>query len=319
MAIVFGQATRRKARLRLGIMGPSGSGKSWGALEVAGGLAPWEKVFVVDTERGSASLYANKGAYQVCELENDFSPATYTAAIKAAEGAGAEVIVLDSLSHAWEGIGGALDMVEAAQARSKSGNSFTAWKEVTPAHRALVDAILQSSAHVIVTLRVKTEYVIEKDERGKSTPRKVGLAPIQRAGMEYEFTSFFDVDDSHHAVTSKDRTGIFDGKRVQLSQAVGKQFRAWLDSGAEPLPQAPKISAQEIEAIRKSAQEGLDALARPADLSAAADVLAPHAAALQKCETLDALKAAWEAVPTNLRPGLAGVKDDVKKFLQGGK
>ena len=301
MAIVFGQATRRKARLRLGIMGPSGSGKSWGALEVAGGLAPWEKVFVVDTERGSASLYANKGAYQVCELENDFSPATYTAAIKAAEGAGAEVIVLDSLSHAWEGIGGALDMVEAAQARSKSGNSFTAWKEVTPAHRAMVDAILQSTAHVIVTLRVKTEYVIEKDERGKSTPRKVGLAPIQRAGMEYEFTSFFDVDDSHHAVTSKDRTGLFDGKRVQLSQAVGKQFRAWLDSGAEPLPQAPQEAP------------------KAADLSAAADVLAPHAAALQKCDTLDALKAAWESVPANLRPGLAGVKDDVKKFLQGGK
>lgn len=301
MAIVFGQATRRKARLRLGIMGPSGSGKSWGALEVAGGLASaWDKVFVVDTERGSASLYASKGAYQVCELSDDFSPATYTQAIKAAEGAGAEVIVLDSLSHAWEGVGGALDMVEAAQARSKSGNSFTAWKEVTPAHRALVDAMLQSTAHIIVTMRVKTEYVIEKDERGKSTPRKVGLAPIQRAGMEYEFTSLFDVDDSHHAVTSKDRTGLFDGKRVQLSQAVGKQFRAWLDSGADPLPQpVPAASAS--------------------DLSAAADLLPPHASRLQACATLDELKAAWEATPTALRPALASVKDGVKAFIKGDK
>lgn len=316
MAIVFGQATRRKARLRLGIMGPSGSGKSWGALEVAGGLASaWDKVFVVDTERGSASLYASKGAYQVCELSDDFSPATYTQAIKAAEGAGAEVIVLDSLSHAWEGVGGALDMVEAAQARSKSGNSFTAWKEVTPAHRALVDAILQSTAHVIVTLRVKTEYVIEKDERGKSTPRKVGLAPIQRAGMEYEFTSFFDVDDSHHAVTSKDRTGLFDGKRVQLSQAVGKQFRAWLDSGAEPLPQSVSVQV-DLKQMAKEAFEGGNELTNPNMGMVEAEA---HTRALQACTTLDELKAAWEATPSNLRPALASVKDAVKAYIKGDK
>jgi hypothetical protein len=300
VAIQFGTATRRKAKLRLGIMGPSGSGKSWGALEVAGGLASaWDKVFVVDTERGSASLYAQKGAYQVAELSDDFSPATYTSAIKAAEGAGAEVIVLDSLSHAWEGVGGALDMVEAAQARSKSGNSFTAWKEVTPAHRALVDAILQSTAHIIVTLRVKTEYVIEKDERGKSTPRKVGLAPIQRAGLEYELGTFFDVDEAHMATVSKDRTGLFDGKRVQLSKEVGKQFRAWLDSGAEPLPQPAPAPA--------------------ADLAAATDSLLPWASKLQAAETLDALKAAWESIPNGLKPALEKTKNEVKSHIMGVK
>ena len=296
--IQFGTATRRKARLRLGIMGPSGSGKSWGALEVAAGLAPMDKVFVVDTERGSASLYADKGGFQVCELTDDFSPATYTAAIKAAEGAGAEVIILDSLSHAWEGVGGALDMVEAATARSKSGNSYTAWKEVTPAHRALVDAILQSPAHIIATLRVKTEYVIEKDERGKSMPRKVGLAPIQRAGLEYEFSVFLDLNDAHMATPSKDRTGLFDGKVFQLGRDTGAKLKAWLESGAEPKP--------------------MPAPSPVADVAAAADVLAPYASKLQACTTLDDLKLEWDRVPSALKAGLTTMKDEIKNHLKGG-
>lgn len=272
----FKKATRKKSKLRLAIQGAAGAGKTLGALKLARGLAAWEDIFVIDSEHASADLYAHLGQYNTCTISAPYTPLRYVEAIKAAINAGAKVIIVDSLSHAWEGEGGALDMVDKAAASSRSGNSYTAWKEVTPQHRTLVETLLQSPVHVICTLRSKQEYVLEKDERtGKTAPKKVGMAPIQRAGMEYEFTVYMDVSEAHTATATKDRTGIFDGKTFQLNEAMGQELNTWLESGADV---APDKTAEEMA---KSAAE------------AEVRLFAEHSAAIENAKDAESLKAAF--------------------------
>lgn len=243
MQMQFQKATKKKSRLRLAIDGPSGSGKTFTALIAASALAgPTGKIAVIDTERGSASLYSDKFTFDVLELET-FSPQLYIDAINAAEAAGYSVIVIDSLSHAWEGEGGALDMVDKAAKRSQTANTFTAWKDVTPLQRKLVDAMLTCRSHIIVTMRSKTDYVIEQVERNGRTvsvPRKIGLAPIQRSGMEYEFTVFADMTLEHDMMVTKTR---YDGWADLVVNRPGpKVFEAlieWLNNG-EDAPPPPK-------------------------------------------------------------------------------
>ena len=228
----FVKATKKQAKARIAIDGPSGSGKTYTSLIAATALAKGGKIAVIDTERGSASLYSEKFDFDVLELNPPFSPEVYHDAIKAAENAGYAVIVIDSLSHAWEGEGGALDMADDATKRQKTQNSYTAWREVTPIHRAMVDAILQSKCHVVVTMRSKMEYVQEKNSDGRTVINKVGMAPIQRSGMEYEFTIVGDMDLDNTIVISKSRYEPFSG-RVQKKPGIEffKPFVDWLNSG----------------------------------------------------------------------------------------
>lgn len=245
MVLNFTRATKRKSRARITIDGPAGSGKTYTALIAATVLAEGGKIAVIDTERGSASLYSDKFSFDVLEL-TEFSPALYTQAIDAAEKAGYAVIVIDSLSHAWEGEGGAIDLKDAASVRNK-GNDWTAWRDVTPLHRRLVDAMLQSPAHVITTMRSKMDYVQEKTSEGKTIVRKVGMAPVQRPGMEYEFTIVCDMDIDHHISISKSRCELMADK---VAHKPGPEFwtpfRDWLNSGdAAPItaPVAPIVTA----------------------------------------------------------------------------
>lgn len=224
------KAERKKAKLRLGLSGPSGSGKTMGALKLAFGLAG--KVGLIDTEHGSGDLYAHLGDYDVITLEAPFTVAKYLEALKAFESAGYGTIIIDSLSHAWAGDGGLLD--KQGKIADKIGNSYTAWRNVTPEHNALVDAMLQSDAHLIATMRAKTEYVLETNEKGKQAPRKVGMAPVQRDGMEYEFTVFLDIAIDHTATASKDRTGLFDGEYFKITEKTGAKLMKWLETGTEP-------------------------------------------------------------------------------------
>ena len=229
-ANLFQKATKKQARLRMAIDGPSGSGKTYTALTFATALANGGRVAVIDTERGSASLYADEFDFDVLEL-SEFSPEAYTEGIKAAESAGYDVIVLDSLSHAWEGKGGILEIHDKETSRNRSGNSWTAWREVTPRHRALVDAILQSKGHVIATMRSKMDY-IQTTENGKTKIKKVGLAPIQRQGMEYEFTIVADMDVDHNMIVSKSRCKIVADDVVKKPGADWMaKVRVWLESG----------------------------------------------------------------------------------------
>jgi len=229
---MFQKATRKQAKARVAIDGPAGSGKTYTALVAATVLSNGGKIAVIDTERGSASLYADEFNFDVVELSN-FNPRNYIGAIDAAESAGYSVIVIDSLSHAWEGEGGVLDMHDAATKRQKTENSYTAWKDVTPVHREFVDRILQSKCHVIATMRSKMEYSQEKVD-GKTVIRKIGLAPVQRAGTEYEFTVVCDMDVEHNLVVSKSRCKPISDKVVSMpdSKFFGV-LNDWLNSGDE--------------------------------------------------------------------------------------
>jgi hypothetical protein len=203
---MFKQATKQQSRLRMTIDGPAGSGKTFTALRFAHSLARGGKIAVIDTERGSASKYVGEApdgipwAFDVAELTT-FAPSNYVEAINSAAIAGYAVLVIDSLSHAWEGKGGALEM------KDKSGdkNQYTAWRAVTPEHNRMIDAILQAPMHVITSMRSRMEYVQEQNEAGRTVIRKVGMAPIQRPGMEYEFDIVCDVDQEHNLRVTKSR------------------------------------------------------------------------------------------------------------------
>ena len=201
----------------------------------------WEKICLIDTENESGSLYVGKqvgstivGEYLTINLEAPYSAARYLEAIDLAEQAGVEYLVIDSLSHAWTGEGGLLDVQ--GNVAKRSGNSYTAWREVTPLHNRLVDRILQCAMHVAVTLRTKTEYVIEDNGSGKKTPRKIGMAPVFRDGVEYEFTIFFELDQSHAAAATKDRTGLFDGQYFLIAPDTGARIHEWLAGAKQKVP-----------------------------------------------------------------------------------
>lgn len=223
------KAERKKAKLRLGIAAPSGAGKTYSALLMAFGIGG--KVGLIDTEHGSGDLYAHLGDYDVIGIEAPYTVDKYQKAIAAFEQAGYTTIIIDSLSHAWAGDGGLLD--KQGKIADRGTNSFAAWRTITPEHNALVDAMLQSPCHIIATMRAKQEYVLETNDKGKQTPKKVGMAPVQREGMEYEFTVMLDVDMQHIASASKDRTSLFDGRFFKISEDTGKELLAWLETGTE--------------------------------------------------------------------------------------
>lgn len=230
--MAFVKAVRKRAKARIGLCGPAGSGKTKSALLLAFGIVgPGGRIAVLDTENESASLYAHLGDYDVDVIKPPFTVDKYIGGIREAEKLGYDLLIIDSLSHAWAGTGGILEFVD-ARTESARGNKFAGWREATPKHNALVDAMLQSPMHIVATMRSKTEYILVEDDKGKKVPKKVGLAPVQREGMDYEFTLVFDVDQERHiATSSKDRTELFDGFFGKLSEEHGRSIREWLDSG----------------------------------------------------------------------------------------
>ncbi len=226
----FVKATKKRSKLRLAIDGPSGSGKTWTSLTTAEALAEGGRIAVIDTEHGSASLYSDRFTFDVLELGH-FDPANYVAALRAAEHNGYHVVVIDSLSHAWEGDGGVLEIVNK---KAKGGNTWAGWSAGTPAYRSLIGAILASPIHVIVTMRTKTEWVTP--EKGKA-PVKIGTSPVMRAGCEYEFTLVADMDTDHVLTVSKSRCpAVADKSYRHPDGTFGRTLLAWLNDGGDPAP-----------------------------------------------------------------------------------
>jgi len=217
----------------MALVGPSGSGKTYTALAIARHLTG--PVALIDTERGSASKYAGDPMlpeFDVLELES-FSPQQYIDAIAEAARAGYGTLIIDSLSHAWVGKGGALELLDVATARSGNHNEFNAWGEVTPLQNAMVDAILRAPMHVIVTMRVKTAYVVEANERGKQVPKKVGLQPVQRAGLEYEFDVVGDMTPDNMLLVGKTRCSPLAGQVFpRPGREVAEILNRWLEAGS---------------------------------------------------------------------------------------
>jgi hypothetical protein len=227
------KATRQKAKIRLGLSAVSGGGKTYSALLIAKGLCNGNlsKVAIIDTENGSADLYANLGDYNVLTLESPFTPEKYIKAINDCENANMDVIIVDSITHEWDGKGGILEI-----SNSMAGNSYTNWAKITPRHTAFIDAILQSKCHIITTVRRKQDYEMVKNDKGKLTPQKVGLKEVTREGFEYELTVNLELDTKHFASCSKDRTGLFaDGIEFIPSEETGKLLYEWCENGIEPI------------------------------------------------------------------------------------
>lgn len=242
---LFQKANKASQRLRLALIGPSGSGKTYTALSIATHLG--NKVAVIDTERGSSELYSDTFNFDVLKLTS-FSPDRYIEGINDAANAGYDVLVIDSLSHAWMGKDGVLEF------KDRVGGDFSAWRKATPLHNKLVDSILDSPIHIIITMRSKVEYVMEEYEdngRKKTRPRKVGMQPVQREGLDYEMTITADLDLENNMAVDKTRCAKIKGK---VYHQAGADFvadvKAWLENG-DPIPEL----RQQLRATYKAARD----------------------------------------------------------------
>ncbi len=219
------QSERKRAKIKMALQGSAGSGKTYSSLLLAKGLTNGDlsKVAIIDSENGSADLYAHLGNYNVLSLEPPFTPERYIEAIDICLNANMEVVILDSISHVWD---------ELLDFHSKlAGNSFTNWSKVTPRQKAFVDKILQADTHIIATMRTKQDYVLQQKD-GKYIPEKVGLKAVQRDGVDYEFTLVFDIDSKNFATASKDRTNLFSGKpEFKINPTTGKKILDWCNNG----------------------------------------------------------------------------------------
>jgi hypothetical protein len=280
----FTKAVRKRAKLRLALTGPSGSGKTYGALMLAKGIGG--KIAVIDTEHGSASLYSHLVDFDALELSPPYSPERYIEAIRAAEKAGYDVIVIDSTTHEWSGSGGCLEINEKTAHAKFRGNTWSAWNDTTPRHRAFIDAMLQANAHVIATGRSKTE-TSQVDDGSRKKVVKLGMKTEQRDGFEYEFTVVLDlIHDGHYATASKDRTGLFQGDPAAISEKTGATLREWLESGAEPTPEPVKVSPVQALIDRTLAGE--------------AKAVAAELALMPESK----FNATWEAIPAEIQDDL---------------
>ena len=266
MSNPFTKAVRKAAKLKLAITGPSGSGKTTGALRLARGLVGDSgKIAVIDTENRSASLYSDITEFDVLNLEAPFEHKKFSESIEAAAAHGYDCVIIDSASHLWEAILSYKDKLD-----RRGGNSYTNWSEAGGKFKEVIDCLLGADLHVISCLRSKMEHAMEKDDRGKTTIRKVGMAPIMRDGIEYEFTCVLDLDMQHQAVSSKDRTRLFDGKILEVTEDVGAQLAKWLDGaapadvGAKPVeePKEPAPDPQEGKKLRAKIDQAWKALGK---------------------------------------------------------
>jgi len=238
---------RKQAKIKMALQGSAGSGKTYSALLLAKGIVgDYSKVAIVDSEHGSADLYAHLGDYNVLTLEAPFSPEKYIKAIDICVKAGMEIVILDSISHSWEYL---LDY------HSKmAGNSFTNWGKITPIQNKLVNKILQSPVHIIATMRTKQDYVLNQKD-GKFVPEKVGLKAIQRNDLDFEFTLVFDIDIKHFATSSKDRTNLFSDKsEFKITEGTGRIIKKWCESGK---PQGDELNKILKEISSCTTLEGL--------------------------------------------------------------
>lgn len=263
MTLQLVKAKRKSAYLRLGISAPSGGGKTLSAILLAYGLEKeahpdwtddeiWEHIAIIDTENGSGQLYVGSefyntkiGAYNTITLEAPFEADKYIQAVELCKDAGMEVCIIDSTTHLWSGTGGLLEQQNSAAKRG--GNSYTAWRDITPQHNRFVETMLQSPMHIIATMRAKQEYVQEKDEHGKTNIRKVGMEPEQRKGMEYEFTTFLEINNEHEAFGSKDRTSQFDQRTFKITPDTGKKMMKWLAGGTDEPVEVVKEYVQKAD------------------------------------------------------------------------
>ena len=258
----FRRAVKYDAKLRFAVCGPSGSGKTYTLLQLATELGG--PVALIDTERGSASKYADLFEFDVLELES-YDPARLIEIIDEAARIGYRVLCIDSLSHFWIGKDGELDKVDRAARRMQTPNSFAAWKQVTPLHNALIDKIVSAPLHVLASMRAKTEWILDRDERtGKTVPRKVGLAPVMRDGIEYEFDVCGDMDQENTLLITKSRCpklagGVFPKPGKEVADVLKEWLGGAPSENVEPEPES-ETPITPVEPKKNGAVNGVGGL-----------------------------------------------------------
>ena len=240
---MFTKATKAEAKARIAVTGPAGSGKTYGSLIWAKVLAEGGKIALIDTERESSKMYGADFDFDVASLAPPYHPDRLIEALKEAENCGYEVVIIDSLTHFWSGQGGVLEIVDQAKSRF-NGNTHSAWQVGTPIQQRMVDAILAYKGHIITTMRSKTEWAMETNERGKVAPKKVGLAPQQRDGIEYEYTLVLEMNTEHDTIIGKTRCNILADRVFTMRDAseAATIFQTWLKAG-DPLLTAEQRGA----------------------------------------------------------------------------
>lgn len=242
---LFSDASRVASKLRLALTGATNTGKTYSALLIAYGITKdWSKIAVIDSERRRALFYAERndlpfptGAFKHAPLDPPYDPKKYIDYIKAAEQlVGPDgVVIVDSFSHPWYYRGGVLDIKEEI-ASKKGKNSFTAWNEASRIQDELIDTVLSANCHIIVTMRSKMTYVLEQTSEGKQIVKKLGMQPIQRDDVEYEFDITLMLQNDHSAEIIKDTT-FLGGKGYvipPITPELGEQIVKWLNEGIDP-------------------------------------------------------------------------------------
>lgn len=285
---MFQKATKKRTKLRLAITGASGSGKTYSSLILASSIS--DKIALIDTEGTSSDAYADKFSFSSVSMTPPYTPERFIEAINEAVKEGFEVLIIDSLSHEWEGSGGYIDL------KHQLNDPYSA--KVSPRHRKLVDAILQCPIHIIGTMRSKTAYDTSQNDKGKLKLTKIGTAPVQKENMEYEFTIVFDLNENHIASCSKDRTGLFDGKDFLIDKEIGQTLISWLNDGEEvPIPK--------IESERDKEFKILEDLYCMMSEAVSIEDLA--------CKFKEAQRILVEKGKSKLKPELAAHKDVLKR------
>jgi len=229
------KAVREKIYVKVALMSPSGGGKTYSALKLATGMAnriekqtgKRPKILLGNTEAKRGYYYANEFDYDIVDITAPHNPERYVEFIDFAVKEGYGILIIDSSSHEWEGKGGCLEL------QQQAGGTYQAWGKVTPRHNKFIEAIADSPIHLIATMRGKDQYEVEKDERGKTNVKKLGVGAKQRDGFEYEFTCTFLIDQkTHMAETQKDNTHIFENETTTLlNESYGEKIMEWADSG----------------------------------------------------------------------------------------
>lgn len=297
---LFKKATKKDSKARVALCGPSGSGKTFTGLTIAKYLSGGGQVAVIDTERGSASKYADLFEFD-CYEPTKFDPRELIDHINQAIESSYKVVFIDSLSHYWMGKGGELEIVDSISKRSQNINSFNAWREVTPIHNQLVDTLIGSPIHIIVSMRTKTEWIVEKNEKGKSVPRKIGMAPVMRDGIEYEFDVFGDLDQENTLTVTKSRCSQLSGQVIHRpGKDMAETLLRWLKG-----EKVQQVNAVEI--IHANAHS-------PEDYKFPI-VSDPIELAFESASTNDGIKLIWTALSPDQKRKYEAKKNEAKERI----
>lgn len=248
--VIEESASRDDVFLKTAIMGPSGSGKTYSSLVVATGMAKEfekkhgrpAKIALADTEKGRGKYYLGEFKYSYIRFDAPYNPESYIELINYCVDKGYDILIIDSTSHEWDGEGGCLEL------QQKAGGTYQAWSRVSPRHNKFIESIAYSPIHIIATMRGKDQYEVEKDEKGKTTVKKLGMGARQRDGFEYDFTCSLMLDQKTHTVdVEKDTTHCFDNKAAFiLTEEDGEQLMKWATSGSGKMPETRRIEPENV-------------------------------------------------------------------------